>query len=162
MNVVPFDRAASDEATPSISSGSQQPRHGSARDLHKRIRSLAERGKVRAVRCAGRNVAVHRAIAGCETMRVTRAWLHKESAQEGGCLASPHRANIAWKRNDRDAAKKLWDDAIARCELIVKQPGGNPRAAKLLERIRDERKHEAGPARDAASSSPSSGSDTMP
>ncbi len=59
------------------------------------------------------------------------------------------RANIAWKRNDRDAAKKLWDDAIARCELIVKQPGGNPRAAKLLERIR-----EAGPAQDAASSSP--------
>jgi eukaryotic-like serine/threonine-protein kinase len=64
------------------------------------------------------------------------------------------RANIAWQRNDRDAAKKLWDDAIARCELIVKQPGGNPRAAKLLERIRDERKHEAGPAQDAPSSPP--------
>ena len=29
MNVVPFDRAASDEATPSISSGSQQPTRGS-------------------------------------------------------------------------------------------------------------------------------------
>jgi serine/threonine protein kinase len=57
-----------------------------------------------------------------------------------------HRADIAWKRNDRDAAKKLWDDAIARCELILRQPGGNPRAAKLLERIRDERKREAGPA----------------
>ncbi len=64
------------------------------------------------------------------------------------------RAKIAWKRNDRDAAKKLWDDAIARCDLAVKQPGGNPRVEKLRERIRDERKREAGPAEDAASSSP--------
>ena len=88
MNVVPFDRAASDEATPSISSGSQQPTRGSAGDLRKRIRSLAERGKVRAARFVCRNAAGHRAIAGCETMRVTRAWLHKEPAQEGGCLAS--------------------------------------------------------------------------
>ena len=89
MNVVPFDRAASDETTPSISSGSQQPTRGSAGDLRKRIRSLAERGKVRAARFVCRNAAGHRAIAGCETMRVTRAWLHKEPAQEGGCLASP-------------------------------------------------------------------------
>jgi hypothetical protein len=86
MNVVPFDRAASDEATPSISSGSQQPTRGSAGDLRKRIRSLAERGKVRAARFVCRNAAGHRAIAGCETMRVTRAWLQKEPAQEGGCL----------------------------------------------------------------------------
>jgi hypothetical protein len=50
VNVVPFDRAASDEAAPSISSGSQQPTRGSAGDLRKRIRSLAERGKVRAAR----------------------------------------------------------------------------------------------------------------
>ena len=60
-------------------------------------------------------------------------------------LTLTRRGRIAWARNDRDAAKKLWDDAIARCELAAKQPGGNPRAAKLLERIRAERTH-GGPA----------------
>jgi tetratricopeptide (TPR) repeat protein len=70
-------------------------------------------------------------------------------------LTLSRRGRIAWERNDRDAAKKYWDDAIARCELAVKQPGGNRRAAKLLERIRAERIRAAGPAaQSAASSSP--------
>jgi hypothetical protein len=70
---------------------------------------------------------------------------HTSARRAFALCQSQRRAKIAWKRNDRDAAKKLWDDAIARCELIVKQLGGSARAARLLERIRDKRMREAGP-----------------
>ncbi len=57
----PFDRAASDEAAPCISSGSQQLTRAIAGDLAERTRLLTERGAAPAVRGVGREAPRNRA-----------------------------------------------------------------------------------------------------